>query len=1227
MKQRLRQFFTNPKTLAVIAILIVAALVLLSNNTLKLLGFWLGAILIAALLVIYVQRLIHKKHARKMSDEFDDALNATKADNADMDAIRDRMRDAIKSIKSSRLGEAKGREALYELPWYMIIGNPAAGKSTAIANSGLAFPFAEEHGTIIQGIGGTRNCDWYFTSEGIILDTAGRYSVETENRSEWLGFLDLLRKHRPRAPINGIIVAASIADLTENRPEFIIDLAKKLRNRVQDLTEYLEVIPPIYIVFTKMDLIAGFNDFFSNLDEHERNQVWGATLPFQPEGSDNLVADFDRYFDELSDGLQEMSLAQMSLQRDKQISPAALTLPLEFKEIRSALRTFISTLFEDNPFQFKPVFRGFYFTSALQEPAKLQKASGKISQHFHLAPADKETETSATESRSYFLLDMFRKVIFADKQLVRQYSSKQQRQTRFVALVGTALALSLIMAGWTWSYTNNRQLVANVEADLKSAVAIQQEQVDLSSRLKALLILQDRLQQLKTYRNNHPMMLGLGLYQGKNIEKKLREEYFKGMQQIMLTPVTQNLEAYLEKVVEHHDELGFTEESDSSINKSGTSSEYSAPSPTDTEQAYNALKAYLMLKEPQHVEPVLLAAQLTRFWRSWLVANRGLMSRDELIATTQKLITFYTSEYKEPQWPTIRTQTALVADARSSLQQVISGMSAIKQAYAQINARAANRYAPLTVASILNNEGNTSLLTGSYAIPAAYTYEAWNGYIKKAIRSASNNELSITDWVLQTEQDTDLTLMGSPEQIQKQLVELYKADYVTHWQSFIRGIDVKEFSDFTAAVAGMDELGDIKNSPFKKLLTTIYTQISWDNPSPLAQGLSESSSSATAWFKGLFSKRAPDAVGDSIDNFDLPSATVGAIGKHFVGITHLMQAKESNPALFENYMEMLAELRNNLNQIDSESSPGPGAKQLMEDTLNNEESILSEGLQLVDKELLNRLDSTQRNMLRPLLLRPLIQTFAALVPVAEQDINTSWKAKVYDPFNRSLAGKFPFDSNANMQATQQEISRFFGPTGAIADFIKTDLGRLINQRGDIITPKQWADMGITLTPGILSDFGRWIAPIDEATDDGNKTIFQVRPGVAAGSITSYTIEINGQKLHYRNTPAQWYSFVWSDAESNQIAKVSVDMKNGKKLVLEEFAGSGALARLFQAAKGSTDARGVYHLTWERDNIPVTVQLRIISSPQMHGDGSAKKGLGGKLPSQVVNTAPTQREAK
>src|SRR5690606_40705933 len=57
-------------------------------------------------------------------------------------------------------------------------------------------------------------------TEGIVLDTAGRYSVSVEDRLEWLTFLDLLKKNRPRAPINGVIIAASIAELSGSKPEF-----------------------------------------------------------------------------------------------------------------------------------------------------------------------------------------------------------------------------------------------------------------------------------------------------------------------------------------------------------------------------------------------------------------------------------------------------------------------------------------------------------------------------------------------------------------------------------------------------------------------------------------------------------------------------------------------------------------------------------------------------------------------------------------------------------------------------------------------------------------------------------------------------------------------------------------------------------------------------------------------------------------------------------------------
>ena len=49
-------------------------------------------------------------------------------DGRDTEALRQRMREAVKTIKTSKLCQTSGAEALYELPWYMTIGNPAAGK-------------------------------------------------------------------------------------------------------------------------------------------------------------------------------------------------------------------------------------------------------------------------------------------------------------------------------------------------------------------------------------------------------------------------------------------------------------------------------------------------------------------------------------------------------------------------------------------------------------------------------------------------------------------------------------------------------------------------------------------------------------------------------------------------------------------------------------------------------------------------------------------------------------------------------------------------------------------------------------------------------------------------------------------------------------------------------------------------------------------------------------------
>ena len=431
--QRIWQLLTDTRTLVFIGFAALAAFLLIGASNLEIAALWVGVLLGVALLVWLAAVLFRRWRARQASDSLGGALEqqANSKNNGvdglkrrEIDTIRKRMLEAINTIKTSKLGLVSGAAALYELPWYMIVGNPAAGKSSAIANSGLQFPFADKNGKVVHGIGGTRNCDWFFTTDGIVLDTAGRYSVHEEDREEWFGFLSLLKKHRKLAPINGIIIAVSITELTSNKPEFGINLAKNLRQRVQEITEKLEVFAPVYVVFTKADLIDGFNEFFLDTDRNEKDRVWGATLPYSIKNTNQDVVDFfDHRFDELYDGLKQMSLANMAMNHSDRMPPGVFTFPLEFSSIKNPLRAFIATLFEENPFQFKPVFRGFYLTSALQEGAVVSASSERIANRFNLK-YQRQPRTEITSQHGFFLLDLFRKVIFADKDLVAQYASR-----------------------------------------------------------------------------------------------------------------------------------------------------------------------------------------------------------------------------------------------------------------------------------------------------------------------------------------------------------------------------------------------------------------------------------------------------------------------------------------------------------------------------------------------------------------------------------------------------------------------------------------------------------------------------------------------------------------------------------------------------------------------------------------------------------------------------------
>ncbi|MCP5774070.1 ImcF-related family protein, partial [Klebsiella pneumoniae] len=142
---------------------------------------------------------------------------------------------------------------------------------------------------------------------------------------------------------------------------------------------------------------------------------------------------------------------------------------------------------------------------------------------------------------------------------------------------------------------------------------------------------QAHLQQLDQFDQKRPLKYSFGLYQGQQIREKLQAEYLKGIEQLVLQPSQQNIAEYLQRVKnnaavlkENHIHV--------QINPTAQVQQLALePSDQNPQDAYNALKTYLMLSNRKSIDSSHLSDQLTRFWRTWLDQHRGQLPRAEML--------------------------------------------------------------------------------------------------------------------------------------------------------------------------------------------------------------------------------------------------------------------------------------------------------------------------------------------------------------------------------------------------------------------------------------------------------------------------------------------------------------------------------------------------------------------------------------------------------------------
>ncbi|MDR1063546.1 MAG: type VI secretion system membrane subunit TssM [Azoarcus sp.] len=1146
---------------------------------------WIAGLGLLWLLTVLAGRWVARRAGRLLDRmlrrQVDAAvMDASAKQRAKIKKLRERLLAAIHTLEASKFGKTKGRAALYELPWYMIIGHSAAGKSTALLQSGLTFPFSDQNGTSVQGIGGTHNCEWFFSSEGVLLDTAGRYSTEAESGEEWLGFLGLLKRYRSRAPINGILLATSLPELLQYQTESFAVYARKIRERIHEIEDVFDLRPPVYLIFTKLDLLGGFAQFFEDATEDERARVWGATLDHEQagEGFDVRHA-VESQCELLYRGLRQIGEEKLGLARGADAKPAFYTFPLEFHALTDGICRFVELLYENDPYHAKPMLRGIYFTSAVQQGEPRIAAGARVSSQFDLSRAGFEPRQPAA-AHGYFLRGLFRDVIFSDQYLITLQSRPRARRLRLAGMAVGLAALTVAAGALGVSFDGNRDLIATIDDDQARVFAAFASEPP-PGKLAALARLQRHIEQLQQYRREGvPLRLGAGLYQGQKLESALRRQYFGGLRAVLLEPVREQLETVLGQWAQEAQAPGRRSEA------------ANADPAVSGEESYEALKTYLMLASRPRLDAAYLGAQLPRLWRPWLAAqaipvepNDGALDGD-----AQGALAFYLSQVAALDEPLIDNDEALVDRARKALRATLTRQPAEERVYAGLKQRANAKFPALTVGRILGDKDD-GILTGAVEVPGALTREAWDKYLKTAIAEAGRAWIESEDWVLAAGIAETMAPQGeTAADLREEIEARYRADYAQAWKAFLNGLSIGDPGNIVRVEQTLARLSDPQGSPLKIVLQRTAWETAWDNPAPIARTVETAKQTvldkAATFLQG--STRAP------IPDVTLEQRKHGPLGGQFAFIAELAGTGQRPSTMLAGYLDRLGKIKARYTKIVAADEPGLEARELVEATLSSTNSEIADAMQYVDDKLPVAGDPAVREGLRSLLTKPLLNSYAALLAPIAEDLNLLWASEVYNEW-KELAGKYPF-GNSRDEAELPEIAAFVRPDGPLDNFVDISLGDLVIRRGNQIVPRLWHGMGVRLAPAFVTNADRLLTLSAALGRGGGLARFELQP-VPTPGLSEITVEIDGQTLRYRNGPQPWHTFRWpGDAKGARITAVAF---GGAPHAIFEQSGHMGLVRMLGAGARKTDPkmpRG--ELTWRARELgeagEVKLNFRMVS---------------------------------
>lgn len=1077
----------------------------------------------------------------------------------------------LKNAKFSKsklplLGNLTTGQYLYQMPWYVVLGAAGSGKTTALKQSGLNFPLESSFGSSISGLSGTRDCDWFLTDNAVFLDTAGRLSLHDSGNEQdaydWQEFLSLLKRYRPKQPINGVVLTIGVDDLLNPKTDFK-QLSYELRKRIYEMSKNLEINFPVYLMVTKFDRLKGFFEFFQELSDEQRKQSFGFDFSNMDKDTDDkselIVGYVSKKLSEIQDNINASSLRVLSKITNQESKDAAFIFSSEFGYLSNNLLLLFRELYKKSKFEHPISWRGIYFTSATQQGEMIDPVFENLGLGLSLNKKYIHTQNTNALTKSFFLQDLFEYRIINDANLASENKkwSIKHLALYWLSLVFIASLTGFFIISMINSYLNNNRYLEEVSKKTLKLHQISQD-IGTSDDFLSRIEFADNVKYLhadKHILKDNALSYRFGLYQPKAMGLVAESTYQRLLQDDVMPLISKEIDEILRK---------------SNIEQSF--------------ESYNALKAYLMIFNKQHYD--------SDFLNEWV--GRILLNKYENYSKEQQdkikdALNFILSQNNLV--PNIVYDADLVDKKRSELANINISDLIISAAFHENHQYA--KSVPIISFETMGGQQTKLVFSRHSGKPITagihhfYTKEAYTQYILPALIKYSL-KFHQEDWVLGEYSSTKTDEFD----ILKNTHDAYLNLYVQAWKNYIEDIRFKEPRNLKEARDITKILSDQNNSPLSNIIKGISA-----NTSLNVMPESSDNTLVDKYMQGLIGKIG---LGELVNPSDLKEKYLNSISQSnivddsfsdFHNLTKkqdgqsstLFVVTESIKDLYE-YLDVLNiaiekgvdlppndslfKYRSEINRLPSpfrdalnKFSNFALEKNLNEQdlrNLKNEEKIMRERLEREKKERQAQLDAEQRARQQAEEQRAQEENSAKLSLDSQLSLaNAECK--------KSTQGLYPFVKQATNDISLSAFAQTFGKQSL---YIK--MQELSPNTVDVLKATSLAEL--IDSDSYYSDRFSHVFKIN----DIHKTYFTKESGMPSfdfsvrikyldKTIDSLIIEYNGKQYKYSHGPIIDFNLVWPVKNDNSEAKLRL-LKDNKEVGNISTKGDWSIFKLIEKSQ-------------------------------------------------------------